>query len=563
MRGPVAPKDPVKKRPCLYVILDKLISARKEDDGKCYEHIYLEGRLEGQVKFTSGDIDDEILSLLKSVKGFRKLVHSVGITIKAEEEFHNEEAMFALQCYGKTDKYTTGTNMKKAVPCTGEEVLLDVDSYPDREEDTVVGAFHIELPFENKNVIITVKFYLNDGYDVPEIQVDPPVQFDTREYKKMISNSLVSTGNNYRLKKVIERTKAGDEVTIAYIGGSITQGAGAKPIHTECYAYRSYDAFCKLFSPCNGNNVHYVKAGVGGTSSELGMIRYDRDVRQDGKITPDLVIVEYAVNDEGDETRGVCFESLVKKILEADNQPAVLLMFSVFMDDYNLQERLQPIGERYQLPMVSVKDAVVPQFKDNKVITKRQYFYDIYHPTNLGHRIMADCIQHLYETVNQEVSATNDISLDLEPVYGTRFKDIVRFDRRDADAFAKITTCGFDKKDLQIQWVERNMDLELSPVFEDNWKNEGTKDAFFQMDIRCKKLLVVMKDSGDSSFGKVDVFVDGKFLKTLDPLVVGWNHSTALIIVDQTETAEHEICFKMHPQDEDKCFTIQGFGVIQ
>lgn len=563
MTGPVAPKDPVKKRPCVYVILDKMISARKENDGKFYEHIYLEGRLEGQVKFTSGDIDDEILSLLNNVKGFRKLVHSVGITIKAEEECHEEEAMFALQCYGKTNKYTTGTIMKKSVPCTGEEVLLSVASYPESEEDTVVGAFNIELPFENKNVLLTVKLYLNDGYDVPEIEVDPPVQFDTPEYKNMISNSLVSTGNNYRLKKVIERAKAGDEVTIAYIGGSITQGAGAKPINTECYAYRSYDAFCKLFSPCNGKNVHYVKAGVGGTSSELGLVRYDRDVRQDGKITPDLVIVEYAVNDEGDETKGVCFESLVNKILEADNQPAVLLMFSVFMDDSNLQERLQPIGERYQLPMVSVKDAVVPQFKDSNIITKRQYFYDIYHPTNLGHRIMADCIQYLYETVNQEETAANDMSLDVEPVYGTRFKDIVRFDRRDAKAYAKITTCGFDKTDTEIQWVERNMDLELSPVFEDNWKNEGTKDAMFELEIQCKKLLVVMKDSGDSSFGRVDVYVDGEFLKTLDPLVVGWNHSTALIIVDQTETTQHRICFKMHPQDEDKNFTIQGFGVIQ
>ncbi len=562
MSGPVAPKDPVKKRPSVYVILDQIISARKEDDGKSYEHIYLEGRLEGQVKFTSGDIDDEILSLLNSVKGFRKLVHSIGITINAEEECHEEEAIFALQCYGKTNKYTTGTIMKKVVPCTGEEVLLTVASYPENEEDTVVGAFNIELPFENKNMILTVKLYLNDGYEVPEIEVDPPVQFDTPEYKNMISNSFVSAGNNYRLKKVIERTKVGEEVTIAYIGGSITQGAGAKPINTECYAYRSYDAFCKLFSPCNGKNVHYVKAGVGGTSSELGIVRYDRDVREDGKITPDLVIVEYAVNDEGDETKGVCFESLVKKILEADNQPAVLLLFSVFMDDSNLQERLQPIGERYQLPMVSVKDAVVPQFKESKVITKRQYFYDIYHPTNIGHRIMADCIQYLFETVNQEKSATNDMSLDVEPVYGTRFKDVVRFDRRDFESFAKITTCGFDKIDREIQWVERNMDLELSPVFEDNWKNEGTKDAMLKMEIRCKKLLVVMKDSGDSNFGKVDVFVDGEFLKTLNPLSVGWNHSTALILVDETEAAEHEILFKMHPNDEDKNFTIQGFGVI-
>lgn len=65
--------------------------------------------------------------------------------------------------------------------------------------------------------------------------------------------------------------------------------------------------------------------------------------------------------------------------------------------------------------MVSVKDAVVPQFEKNRVITKRQFFYDIYHPTNDGHRIMADCIANLFEKVDKEEMAEQDISLDKEP----------------------------------------------------------------------------------------------------------------------------------------------------
>ena len=46
-------------------------------------------------------------------------------------------------------------------------------------------------------------------------------------------------GNTYRIRKAIEKARAGKEVTLAYIGGSITQGAGATPINTECYAYKS------------------------------------------------------------------------------------------------------------------------------------------------------------------------------------------------------------------------------------------------------------------------------------------------------------------------------------
>lgn len=565
MRGPVAPKDPVEKRPCLYIVLDKIISGNKDAQGVIRDCIFLEGRMEDQVRFTSGNIDEKILKMLPKMETFRKLVHSVGVSIKAEDPADRQkEVEFQFQCYGKSDKYRTGTIMEMTLPCAGEEMVFPLDAYPVNEEDDCFGSFNFIFPDENKNMLLTVKFYLNDGYDVPEIEVDPPVQFDSEDYRKMIADSLVSTGNNYRLKKVIEKCKRGEEVTIAYIGGSITQGAGGKPINTMCYAYRSYDAFCQLFSPNGGKNVNYIKAGVGGTPSELGMVRYDRDVTEDGKIKPDLVIIEFAVNDEGDETEGVCFESLVMKVLQEDNQPAVLLNFAVFMNDYNLQERLQPIGERYELPMVSVKDAVVPQFEDSKVITKRQFFYDIYHPTNDGHRIMADCIANLFAAVDKEEMSAEDIRLDKEPVYGIQFKDIERFDRANAGQYAEITQTGFDAKDTDIQYVERNMDLQGSPEFDDNWMNDGTvSGAEFKVKLKCKNLVAVIKDSGSPQFGTVDIYADGKVVKTINPLDNGWSHCNPQIVIDEKESAEHEVVFRMAEGQEGKKFTILGFGVTK
>ena len=565
MKGPAAPKDPVEKRPCLYVVLDKTISGTKEKDGVCRDYVFLEGRLIDQVRFTSGDIDEEILNMLPKMETFRQLVHSVGVSLKSVEPEDREDTVeFQFQCYGKSDKYTTGTVMEMTCPCTGEELVMPVDAYPVNEEDDQFGSFNFVFPKENRNMVLTVKFYLNDGYEVPEIQVDPPVDFESEAYGKMIARSLVSTGNNYRLKKVIERARKGEDVTIAYIGGSITQGAGAKPINTECYAYRSYKSFCDLFSPCGGDNIHYVKAGVGGTPSEFGMVRYDRDVTGDGKISPDLVIVEFAVNDEGDETEGVSFESLVLKILQADNRPAVLLNFAVFMSDWNLQSRLQPIGERYELPMVSVKDAVTPQFETNEVISKRQFFYDIYHPTNDGHRIMADCIAHLFEELDREEMAGEDISLDREPVYGIQFKDIERFDRKNADEYAEITARGYEASDTEIQYVERDMDLGGSPEFADNWLNDGAvADAEFSMKLTCRNLVAVVKDSGSSEFGTAEVYVDGAIVKSIDPLENGWNHCNAQILIDEKESREHQVVFRMKDGDAGKKFTILGFGVTR
>lgn len=150
---------------------------------------------------------------------------------------------------------------------------------------------------------------------------------ESHGYQEMIERSLLSMGDAGRIRRVVEKARAGEPVTIAYIGGSITQGAGAVPLHTQCYAYRFWKAFAGKYG--KNNNVKLIKAGVGGTPSELGMIRFERDVLRDGKEKPDLVVVEFAVNDEGDETKGRCYESLVTKILSMPDAPAVLLLFAV------------------------------------------------------------------------------------------------------------------------------------------------------------------------------------------------------------------------------------------
>ena len=77
------------------------------------------------------------------------------------------------------------------------------------------------------------------------------------------------------------------------------------------------------------------------------------------------------------------------------------MLFSVFVNDWNLKDRLAPIGWRHELPMVNVLDAVSPQFRvgvgERSVITRRQYFYDVFHPSNSGHRIMRDCLMYMLD----------------------------------------------------------------------------------------------------------------------------------------------------------------------
>lgn len=575
MNGPAAPKDPEKKRPYFYILKDKEIFGAKQPDGSAIHFIYeSDGRLINSAQIVGNITDEEELRLLESVEGFGKLVHSIGVSVETDNP--KEEIEFVFQMYGRKNLYGGGTNLRCKLTGDGMEHRIYLSDYTWTEDDYIPGQIKFIMSTPEKLGKASVRLYLNDGYMAPEEVEEAEVDTKSENYCAMIAKSLMNLGNTYRIRKAIEKAKAGKSVTVAYIGGSITQGAGATPINTECYAYKSYQLFQNRFA--SGNNVKFIKAGVGGTPSELGMLRFDRDVLRDGE-KPDIVIVEFAVNDEGDETKGDCYESLVRKILKLDWNPEVVLLFSVFANDWNLQERLRPVGDLYDLPMVSIRDAVVEQFtrKEGRVLTKNQFFYDMFHPSNIGHTIMADCLQYLFERCELREHARLDAfenglteegmllqRLKLEPVIGGSFENVRLMDKKDVYEGAVIETGDFTATDQELQSVEMDDALNLTPEFPYNWMYDGTKtDAeAFTLRMNCKALVLIFKDSGEVDVGKAEAFVDGAHVLTADPHINNWQHCNAAILFNNENSEEHTVKIEIAKEDIDKKFTILGFGYV-
>ena len=570
IRGPKAPKDPTKKRPSFYIMRNKGVAGSPQPDGRGIQFIYEDdGRLINSAKITGGIDDEEIFTLLRTTEGFRKLVNSIGVSVTADDK--DMDVTFALQMYGKTDKYGGGTTITKVCKANDMEYVIPLDEIDFSEDDDLPGQIRFEFEKAGLFATVNVRLFLNDGFSAPEIEDELPVDFNSKAYAEMIEKSLMNMGNNVRLKKAIEKAERGEDVTISFIGGSITQGAGAIPINTECYAYKTFKGFCDLTGRAYDDNVHYCKAGVGGTPSELGMLRYDRDVREDAAGEPDVVVVEFAVNDEGDETKGTCYDSLVRKIWNGPSKPAVILIFAVFADDFNLQERLSPVGYAYNLPMVSTKNSVVDQFykkvSEGKIVSKSQYFYDVYHPSNTGHTIMADGIISLMKKAKDSSYDECDVDINsIDAPLGKTFEKVKLLDRKDNECGAVIDMGSFTDIDDNTQGVERNLDLHQTKEFAHNFMYKGEKGRTdnnpFILDIDCKSLLLIFKDSGETNAGKADVYVDGVKKLTADPREVGWNHCSPIIIVNEDEVKSHHVEVKMQENDLNKEFTILGFGFV-
>lgn len=388
-------------------------------------------------------------------------------------------------------------------------------------------------------------------------------------YQKMVTDSLYSTGNNARLKAVIEKARAGEDVTLAYIGGSITEGALAKP-NSNCYAEVSAKAFGKKYGKNDGEKVHFINAGMSGTPSDLGVVRYNRDVinRLPVGDHPDILFIEFAVNDYGCETKGGGYEGLIRQALKSGS--AVVLIFSVFKGNAGgrvCEMEYRPFGACYDLPMISMGDSIMSYFKESGFY--KWYFGDDLHPNNTGYQLMSDCIMNLMDTVDKETAEADNIT-DVDAItphktaayQGIKILDSSTDFSSDA-AIGSVDAGGFSGKDTATGSFQYEYNGQKSaPWFPDNWMHTSTSDwDSLKVTLTCKTLMLVYKKSNAKSFGKADLYIDGKKNGTIDCYdTTGWNNGAVYLALTEDAAKSHDIELKMADGDEGKNFTLMAIG---
>ena len=201
------------------------------------------------------------------------------------------------------------------------------------------------------------------------------------DFEKGVKN----IGDTTRLKNTFVKALNGEDITIGFIGGSITQGSLASTEKT-CYAYLVYSWFKRTFPKIH---VNYVNAGIGGTGSDLGVSRVDDDLL---RFKPDVTIVEFSVNDREDEHFFESYEGLVRHILSDPSDTGLILVFNVRYDTMESAENIHlKIGRHYDVPCLSMRSSVYQKVADG-TIKNRDITLDDLHPNDEGHKLLAELI---------------------------------------------------------------------------------------------------------------------------------------------------------------------------
>jgi lysophospholipase L1-like esterase len=215
------------------------------------------------------------------------------------------------------------------------------------------------------------------------------------------------------------KLKAGKEVRIAYLGGSITEQPGWRP--------KTLAWFAQQFPAAH---IVEINAAIGGTGSDLGVYRLRQDVL-DHK--PDLLFVEFAVNDSGAPTDRIlkAMEGIVRQTWRAD--PATDICFVYTLTEGMLPDleggkfpraasAMEQIADHYAIPSIHMGLEVAHLHQQGKLVftgplpktdaeraalgDKIVFSGDGVHPyPETGHELYLACIQRAMPLIAQHGKA--------------------------------------------------------------------------------------------------------------------------------------------------------------
>ena len=329
----------------------------------------------------------------------------------------------------------------------------------------------------------------------------------------MLERALVSVGNRARLASVMQRAQNGEELTIGFIGGSVTEGAYASDYNKTSYAGLTFAWWEKAFPQAT---FHYVNAGFGGTSSLFGVHRVQEDLLQ---YEPDFVIVEFGVNDCTDPYQTEAYANLVHRILNSASAPAVMLLYVMNSDGSNTQAYQVPVGEHYDLPMISYRDAVWPEVKAGRYLWD-EIGADWVHPTNMGHAIIAELVIS-YLTKTHETLAT---VTEKAPSYSNPYK-----------AYVYENAIYYNRNNITPTHSEGIREMNKKNI---SWSgNAGSSVIFTFTGKRC--IVAIPTDYKDSM--DVSVRIDGGAPIKLESYLFHGGSFANYLVLNGDEVSQHTI----------------------
>ncbi len=324
-------------------------------------------------------------------------------------------------------------------------------------------------------------------------------------------------------------------LTVGYFGGSITEGAGASDASKTSWRARTTAWFRENFPDAT---VTEIQAAIGGTGSDLGMYRCEVDLLSK---KPDLVFIEFAVNDSGMPYDNILAqaEAIYRKIWNANAYTDIVCVMTTTQavaklletgGEYVSRSAHSVIAHRYGAPVIDIGNVLHYEVLRTGGDFLR-FTTDTVHPNDDGYQIYTDCVTGFLAKRKDAADGSYTAHVMPEKVCGKVAEDACMIDCVTADGFV----CdGFTE-------VEKSM-CGRYPRYIEATEPGSTLSFRFTGDT-CAFYWMLAKDAGD-----VLVSVDGgkeTLMRSWDHYCKAFNRAGAAFVAKELAVGEHTVTVRV------------------
>ncbi len=207
------------------------------------------------------------------------------------------------------------------------------------------------------------------------------------------------------LPNFFSKLRKGNKVKVAYLGGSITRADNGWRDQTFQWLQNRYSDV----------QFEQIMAAIGGTGSDFGAHRLQNHVLEH---SPDLVFVEFAVNDNGRTAQQVkeSMEGIVRQIWQKNRLIDICFVYTFSKPQVEFYQKgkfppsasaMEVIADHYRIPSVGMALPVVKLINEGKMILQGKvkenpnvmvFSEDGVHPLGeTGHKIYAETVERHLE----------------------------------------------------------------------------------------------------------------------------------------------------------------------
>ncbi|AXE22005.1 SGNH/GDSL hydrolase family protein (plasmid) [Runella rosea] len=362
-------------------------------------------------------------------------------------------------------------------------------------------------------------------------------------------NSVEAT---YRagLPHFFDKIQKGQSVKVAYLGGSITRADHGWRTKTFQWLQSNYPQaqFVEIM------------AAIGGTGSDFGAYRLQNHVLQH---TPDLVFVEFAVNDNGKSAQDVkeSMEGIVRQIWQQNRSTDICFVYTFSRPQLDFYQRgtfpvsasaMEVIADYYQIPSISMAFPAVNLITEGKMVLQGQagsttdpmvFSADGVHPfPETGHKVYAETVKkHLIHLQLVGKKGKHALKKALMP-----------------NNLEKASLLALDKIEKSSGWprvdsvvVGKAYASLLTSVIASDDTSEYIK-------VRFKGTSFGIVDVIGPSSGQIRVYIDNeppRYINRFDEYATYYRMNYT--IINGLKEGNHEVTIKVSPEKLDKALILQ------